>query len=734
MDPSANSFYEFGPFRLEPKERLLLADGQPVAITAKAFDMLLLLVENSGHLLTKEEMMSRLWPDSFVEEANLTNNISLLRKALGETDNGAAYIQTVPRVGYRFVASVRECRDQGSEELTQTTTDVLEDLKSVKQDLKPETSSGAIANSAGISEKTIRRSQWDRKLSILTLASVAALATVLLVLLSRPSQPSNVVYTQITSDGQLKFPNSCLFTDGNRLYFTEIVDGKLVLAQVSVAGGETVLIPTSLPNPVLCDISPSGSELIVAGSEGPPGKGPLWVVPLPGGSPHHLSDTPMGDAHWSPDGRQLAYEQGKDLYLAKSDASEPGKIATVPGDFDGFTAWSPDGSRLRFTVDNPKTWTYSLWEVAADGTNLHFLLPGWNNPVETCCGKWTPDGRYFLFEATHNGRTDIWAIREKGSLFQKASPEPVQLTAGPISFHHPVSSKDGRKVFVMGQVDRAEIMRLDNSGEWVPYLLGISADGVSFSRDGNWVAYTLYPEGTLWRSKVDGSQRQQLTFPPMLASRPSWSPDGKQIAFMARVPGTRWSIHLVSADGGTSQRVFPEDLIQNNPDWSPDGTRLAFGATLDAGGTSPVIQVLDLRTNQAYTLPGSDGLGAPRWSPDGRYLAAMARKLHELKLFDLATGRSFELAHGIYHFPHWSQDSQYVYIESSGNDPAMIRIRISDHKIENLVSLKQFRRLNYFFGGVIGNGLSYWSGVAPDGSLLVLRDLSSQEIYSFDLK
>ena len=103
MDSSANGSYEFGPFRLDSKERLLLRDGQVLTLTPKAFDTLLLLVENSRHVLTKEELMRSLWPDTFVEEANLTNNISILRKVLGETHNGQPYIQTVPRVGYRFV-------------------------------------------------------------------------------------------------------------------------------------------------------------------------------------------------------------------------------------------------------------------------------------------------------------------------------------------------------------------------------------------------------------------------------------------------------------------------------------------------------------------------------------------------------------------------------------------------------------------------------------------------------
>lgn len=108
MNSSNNSSYEFGAFLLDGKERLLLRDGQEITLTPKAFETLLLLVENSGHVLTKEEMLNSLWPDTFVEEANLTNNISVLRKALGDGSESQQYIKTVPRVGYRFVASVKQ--------------------------------------------------------------------------------------------------------------------------------------------------------------------------------------------------------------------------------------------------------------------------------------------------------------------------------------------------------------------------------------------------------------------------------------------------------------------------------------------------------------------------------------------------------------------------------------------------------------------------------------------------
>jgi len=100
--------YEFGRFRLDPSQRLLVHEGRPVSITPKAFELLTILIENSGLLLTKDELMRRLWPDSFVEEANLTVNISALRKALGDSQDGQQFIETVPKHGYRFSAVVTE--------------------------------------------------------------------------------------------------------------------------------------------------------------------------------------------------------------------------------------------------------------------------------------------------------------------------------------------------------------------------------------------------------------------------------------------------------------------------------------------------------------------------------------------------------------------------------------------------------------------------------------------------
>src|SRR5215475_9220067 len=115
MGRSENNLYEFGPFHLDSAERLLLRDSLPVPLAPKVFDTLVALVQHSGHLLTKDELMQEVWPDSFVEEVNLTVNISALRKALGDDQNGQRYIDTVPKKGYRFVAPVRELANDSAE-------------------------------------------------------------------------------------------------------------------------------------------------------------------------------------------------------------------------------------------------------------------------------------------------------------------------------------------------------------------------------------------------------------------------------------------------------------------------------------------------------------------------------------------------------------------------------------------------------------------------------------------
>jgi Tol biopolymer transport system component len=271
------------------------------------------------------------------------------------------------------------------------------------------------------------------------------------------------------------------------------------------------------------------------------------------------------------------------------------------------------------------------------------------------------------------------------------------------------------------------LVRYDKRTEqWVSYLSGMSADLVNFSKDSEWITYVSYPDGNLWRSRVDGSQRLQLSFPPMRAHAPRWSPDGKWITFTAKLPGKPWKIHLVSADGGSPQQLMPEERAERDPVWSPDGGTLAFaiGSTGDATNRR-TINLLDLRSSQVSLLSGSEGRYSPRWSPDRRYLAAMPVNAQKLLLFDFTTNQWTELASMSVSFPQWSRDGRYIYFLTGLRiDPALLRVRISDRKIEQWASLKELRMAPTAFGR--------WMGLAPDDSPMVLRDVGAQDIYALE--
>jgi eukaryotic-like serine/threonine-protein kinase len=376
----------------------------------------------------------------------------------------------------------------------QHASDLRTDLKRLKRD----TESGRSAASAAVAvakpaERNRLRSWW-----VWLGAGLIGLAALVSVWLRAPLPPPRISgVTRITSDGLSKFS---MVTDGARLYFLEGALGHGTLQQVSVNGGETATITTPFPFPVSCDISPNRSELVIAGFVGTESEAPLWVVPIPAGAPRRIGDLLGHDATWSPDGQQILYAKETELDIANIDGTGTRKLVSSPGR-PSWPRWSPDGNLLRFTVTDTKTNSNSIWEVSAAGDNLHALLPGWNRVPSECCGDWTPGGKYFVFQSSRNG-TNIWAIREKRGIFPQMPAQPVQLTSGPMGVGMPVPGKDGKKLFAIGFQSRGELVRYDpKSRQFVPYLPGISAEGLEFSRDGAWVAYVAYPEGTLWRSK-----------------------------------------------------------------------------------------------------------------------------------------------------------------------------------------------------------------------------------------
>ena len=603
----------------------------------------------------------------------------------------------------------------------QSAAEVRADLRRLRRD----TSSGKVSAvsprmAESVAATPAARISWRWISAAGAVLGMAVVAVVLFWLRSAPPVLRVTAVTPITHDGFAKWS---LVTDGPRIYVTETRGANEFLAQASAAGGETSVISTPLPNIRAQDVALDRSQLLTYGYRGTEAEYAFWLVPLPSGPPRRVADVVGHSAAWSPDGRRLVFARGSEIFLAKNDGTNVEKLIGTSGVPSGVR-FSPDGKRIRFDVNATAPNSGSLWEVGSDGSNLRPLLAGWHTTPVECCGRWTPDGRYYVFSSG----TDVWALREGTGILRARDSVPARLTTGPTAYSNPTPSQDGKRIFVIGQQARGELVHFDpRAKEFVPFLSGISACELDFSRDGKWVTYVTYPERILWRSRVDGSERLQLTYPPVAAMLPRWSPDGTGIAYSAAQPGKPWKLFLISAQGDRNEELLTEEMNELDAAWSPDGTRIAFGRY---GGVGSAIYMLNVKGRQVTTLQDSKDLFAPRWSPDGQHLAASSADSKKLFVFDFKSQKWSEWTQqpqGL-GFPTWSRDGAYLYYDNSFADkPTLRRIKIGQRESELVLDL---RSLNRYTDSIIGS----WSGLAPDGSPLVVLDRSTQEVYALELE
>jgi len=621
-----------------------------------------------------------------------------------------------PDLPHKLEDIINKCLEKDRNLRYQHASEIRADLQRLKRD----TTSGTVpvpaverhANSAG------SRRNWAVGLALAIFALVATIAWLIW-----PVPPPRVLSTtQITHDG---VPKLQVFTDGSRLYLSERKVSDEFLVQSSVAGGETSVLPTPFADVYPTAVSPDHSQLLIFERIGSEREHQAWLLPLPSGSPRRLPEVTGRWGTWSPDGEQLLFARGNALFLSHGDGSNAHKLIDLPS-VAFYIRFAPDGHRIRFTLLGENA--VSIWEARPDGTNLHRVFPEWQGSLSEHDGVWTVDGRYYFFLAKNGPLFEIWALREGSGILRQGLP--VKLASGPLSYGQMAPSPDGKKLYVDGYDNRGELVRYDPaSHQFVPYLSGISAGELDFSRDGKSVTYVSYPDGSLWRSRTDGSDKLQLTYPPLSAVLPHWSPDGTQIAFVDQERGKQWKIMLVPSGGGTPTDASPENLNQVDPTWSPDSKRLVFGRLMTPGTTDKVdIRVLDLASHQIAVIPGSEGLYSPRCSPDGQHILALSENSKKLVLYDAKTGKWSEWLNepGTIGFPAWSWDGRYVYYDRVSTDqPSSRRVRLGENYSELLIDLKDLPR--YF------SPIGPWSGLTPEGSSLFVRNLSTDEIYALDL-
>jgi serine/threonine protein kinase/Tol biopolymer transport system component len=573
------------------------------------------------------------------------------------------------------------------------------------------------------SRRILRRAGW-------ALASVALVLAIAFAIswFRPPQEPKLSGTTQLTRDGHPKTVTAggrakqCLFTDGLRIYFCETSGSVSMLAQAAVRGGETSAIPTILASVLPMAISPDYTRLLAADAtslSNTESEYPLWMLPLPGGNALRVGDLKGYAGAWSPDGKRILFARGNDLLLANPDGTNTEKLATLPGVASDM-AFSPDGRRIRFTLIQTAGTYSSLWEIKADGTGLKAVFPNWPDGSSQCCGRWSPDGRYYLF-LSGSPIVNVWAVRDARHFLGKKS-DPVQLTMGPLSIGYLTFSPDGKKLFIDGYQARGELVRYDKQAQqFVPFLSGRSAGEVDFLKDGQWVTYVQLPERTLWRSRIDGSERLQLTAGQHAPFLPRWSPDGKWIAYSDLQHG---QIYVIPSNGGTPQELVHEDRAQYDAGWLPDG-RIVYGRDV-LRGQDVAIQIADRNAKATTKLEGSEGMFSPRVSPDGRYIAALTANSTKLVLYSIAsrTWKEWVYEPANVGYPSWSADSKYIYYQNLSQTPTIKRIKVGESSPEVMIDLRSLQRYQ---------ALGFWTALTPENNSMFVRDMSTDEIYSMDI-
>ena len=625
---------------------------------------------------------------------------------------------------------VRHCLEKSAEERFQSAQDVAFALGSLSEG----SASDAAMTAVGAELRSGLAVHHWRWLGL-------AAAMLLLGLLATgfwPRHPASAAeFVQLTNDSYVKnndgWPppvlDNPLLSDGTRLYLTAdfgTSGTRVTAAQVSVRGGELAPIPLALSSRglTLQGISPDGTELLAETFNGVEVETPQWIVPATGGSPRRVDDLLAHDVAWSPDKQLIAFAQGDGLFLLDSNNGKQ-RIFTARG-FAFWPRWSPDGKRLRFTVEDSSNLSSELWEVHADGTGARPLLPGWNKPSIECCGEWTRDGRYYVFQTGSLSQSDIWVVAD--GLFSSAQPFPV--TSGPLRFSSPLPSADGKWLYMTGTQHRYELVRMNfSSGLTTPVTTVPSVVSIDYSPDGKWMAYVTHPDGVLWRSRADGSEPRQLTHPPIVASLPKWSPDGQQIAFAEIRIGQPMQIELIPSEGGTPREVYPEARNQGSPAWSEDRQSLIFGRLpwLEIGQKLPIrLAKFDFRTRQLAEIPGSEEMFLPATSPDGRFLAALHTAASYVAVYEFATNKWTVLERDSAYRPVWTRDSSAIYYITHQQE--VQRYHAVTRKVESIVQLPD--RGQSF--GVYGAFLEAFDflAIGRDDELLWVRDQRSSQIYA----
>jgi len=570
--------YAFGPFRLDLERRMFTRDAQVLSLAPKTFDLLALLVRNPGRALSKRELMGALWPDTFVEEANLSFQISLLRKALG--DDGARWIETVPKHGYRFTAAVRADRDEARS------------IPPVGTDPSPAIRPGGAAMTrwvaGGLGVATL--------LVVLTYAAGSWRAP------SAPVARASALAAPLTAYPGVEHAPS-LSPDASQVAFAwngPAQDNVDIYVKL-VGPGEPLRLTT---HPAWDDMpawSPDGRRIAFLRSASGESEGTLVIMPALGGAERTIATVflnslgfkPYSNLAWTPDGRWLAVGGAlsaggpEGIWLVSADRTETRRLtdARLGGRGDTGPVPSPDGRSIAFLRDYSMNRTaVFVLPLTSDGTangtpvQLTFDSQGIDSLA------WMPDGRNLVFSSGgHLGISRLATVpATPGSPPRPRQPEVLPF--GEQATTVTVSSS-GRLVYSAEFRDTTLYAVPLTEPLKRPHALAAFSSTYDehtphFSPDGARLAFASTRSGTeeIWVANADGSHPLQMTSMggPQCAN-PQWSPDGRTILFNSRREGSA-DLYLLQPDTGALHRLTTGPSEEGEARWSRDGRSIYFGS------------------------------------------------------------------------------------------------------------------------------------------------------------
>ena len=587
MHQQARHYYDFGPFRLETGERVLLREGRPVPLTPKVFETLLALVEDSGRILDKEDLLRKVWPDTFVEEVSLAKKVSILRKVLGE-DGDHHYIETIPRRGYRFVAEVHESWLAGHE------------LQPLAQDLN----SASLATRNGESSSAVTpnnvQSRSGRRVWLVALLSFGLLASSGLLYWSFSLRPGadrtfSPVLNAIPLTSYQGRENQVSFSpDGNQIAFVwNGPHGDNSDIYVKLVDAET---PLRLTTDAAEDINPvwSPDGRSIAFLRHSAERSEVYLIPALGGAERKLAGmapyqvpSDGSSSYFSPDGRYLAVpdrllsSEPLGIFLISIDTGDRRRLTSPPpgilGDY--CPAFSPDGRSLAFT--RSARWsTDDVYVVALSGGEPARVTFD-NMTIHGIA--WTSDSREIVFASRRGGSTrHLWRVAVGGD-----TPRRVD-TIGNDVLSPALASPGGRLAYTQA-LDDLNIWRieLDGSGKVTSQSELIASTfgdhGPDYSPDGSKIVFASGRSGNnaIWISENDGTKPRLVhSCGPYVTGTPRWSPDGRSIVFDSRscAPGAAGNpdVYLINPDGGPATRLTDDASEDVAPSWSRDGKWYLF--------------------------------------------------------------------------------------------------------------------------------------------------------------